>query len=98
MASAKSTLAIRGNSSVLVINGHVEGIAAHHTKHLTVGKQGRVMGQVNASTVTVLGQVIGEIRSDGYVLLAKGADVEGTIFCARVLVEDGARFNGKIDS
>ena len=32
------------------------------------------------------------------VSLAKGAYVEGNIFCARVLIEDGARFKGKIDT
>jgi cytoskeletal protein CcmA (bactofilin family) len=64
--------------------------------HLTVGKRGRVNGQVHASYITVLGQVFGEIRSDGIVSLAKGANVEGGIFCARVLIEDGARFKGQI--
>ncbi len=97
MAVIKPTLAIKGNLSALVIDGHIEGIIAHHKKHLTVGKQGRVKGQVHASSVTVLGQVIGEIRSDGIVSLAKGADVEGNIFCARALIEDGASFRGKID-
>ena len=97
MAVAKPTLAIKGNSLALVIDGHVEGIFAHHKKHLTVGKQGRVKGQVHASSVTVLGQVIGEIRSDGIVSLAKGADVEGNIFGARVLIDDGARFMGQVN-
>jgi cytoskeletal protein CcmA (bactofilin family) len=94
---ARRTLAIKGNSSALVIDAHVEGIAAHHTKHLTVGKHGRVKGQVSASSVTVLGQFVGEIRSDGFVSLAKGANVEGNIICARVLIEEGARFLGKIE-
>lgn len=97
MAVIKPTLAIKGNLSALVIDGHIEGIIAHHKKHLTVGKQGRVKGLVYANSVTVLGQVIGDIRSDGIVSLAKGADVEGNIFCARALIEDGASFRGKID-
>lgn len=98
MAVIKPTLAVKGNLSSLVIDGHIEVIIAYHTKHLTVGKQGRVKGQVRASSVTVLGQVIGDIRSDGIVSLAKGADVEGNIFCARALIEDGASFRGKIDT
>ena len=97
MAVAKPTLAITGNSLGLVIDGHVEGIIAQHKKRLTVGKQGRVKGQVHASSVTVLGQVNGEIRSDGIVTLARGADVEGNIFCARVFIEDGARFKGQVN-
>ncbi len=91
------TLVIKGDLSALVIDGHIEGIIAHHKKHLTVGKQGRVKADIHASSVNVLGQLIGNIRSDGIVSLANGADVEGNIFCARIVMEDGARFKGKID-
>ena len=96
MALINPALAIKGNLSSLVIDGHLEGIIAHHKKHLTVGKQGRVKGQVHASSVTVLGQVIGDIQSDGIVVLARGADVQGNISCLRALIEDGASFRGKI--
>jgi len=97
VAVFKPTLAIKGNLASLVIDGHLQGIIAHHKKHLTVGKHGRVKGQVHANSVTVLGQVIGDIRSDGIVSLAKGADVEGNIFCVRARIEDGASFRGRID-
>ena len=60
MALGKPTLAIRGDSLELIVDGQLEGIIAHHDKHLTVGKHGRVHGQVEANTVTVLGQVFGE--------------------------------------
>lgn len=97
MRVAKPTLAIKGDALALVIVGPVEGIIAHHEKHLTVGKQGRVRGQIHASSVTVVGHVIGDVRSDGVVSLANGAYVEGNIFGARVLIEDGARFKGQVD-
>ena len=45
----------------------------------------------------VLGKLVGDIHSDGTVSLAKGCDVEGDIYCGRVVLEDGARFNGEID-
>ncbi len=91
------TLAIKGDLSALVIEGHIEGTIAHHKKHLTVGKQGRVKADIHANTVIVLGQLIGDIHSEGMVSLAKGADVEGDIFCSRIAMEEGARFKGKID-
>jgi cytoskeletal protein CcmA (bactofilin family) len=65
--------------------------------NLTVGKQGRVKADIDATSVIIEGQLVGDIRSDGIVSLAKGADVEGDIFCARVVIEDGARYKGKID-
>ena len=94
------TLVFKGELSAdedLIIEGHIEGTIAHHKKHLTVGKQGRVKADIHASSVIVLGQLIGDIHSEGMVSLAKGANVIGNIFCSRIVMEDGARFKGKID-
>lgn len=94
------TLVIRGELSAdedLVIDGTIEGTIAHHKKNLTIGKQGRVTADIHASSVLVEGELNGDIHSDGLVSLAKGATVNGNVFCARLVMEDGARFNGKID-
>ena len=82
---------------IVLILMHIEGTIAHHDKHLTVGKQGRVKADIHASSVIVLGQLIGDIHSEGTVSLAKTANVIGDIFCRRIVMEDGARFKGKID-
>ena len=95
-----STLVIKGELSAdedLFIEGHIEGTIAHHKKHLTVGKQGRVVADIHANSVIVEGQLVGDIHSEGLVSLAKGADVRGNIYCGRIVMEDGARFKGKID-
>ena len=94
------TLVIKGELSAeadLFIEGRVEGTIAHHKKHLTVGKQGRVKADIDATSVFIEGQLVGDIRSDGTVTLAKGANVEGNIFCANIIMEEGARFVGKLD-
>ena len=94
------TLVIKGELSAdedLVIEGQIEGTIAHHKKHLTVGEQGRVKGDIHAHSVIVLGQLLGDIHSEGMVSLAKGADVKGNITCVRIAVEDGARWKGRID-
>ena len=94
-----STLVIKGELSAaedLIIEGQIEGTIAHHKRHLTVGAKGRVRADIHASSVIVLGQLVGDIHSDGMVSLAKGADVKGNIFCARLVVEDGAKFIGNI--
>jgi len=94
------TMVFKGELSAdedLIIEGHIEGTITHHKKHLTVGKQGRVHADINASAVIVLGELVGDIRSDGMVSLAKSARVKGNIYCARIVMEDGARFKGKID-
>jgi cytoskeletal protein CcmA (bactofilin family) len=94
------TLVFKGELSAdedLVIEGHIEGTIAHHKKHLTIGKQGRVRADIHASSVIVEGQLVGDIHSEGIVSLANGADVKGNINCSRIVMEDGARFKGKID-
>ncbi len=94
------TLVFKGELSAdedLIIEGHIEGTIAHHRKNLTVGKQGRVKADIHASSVIIEGQLVGDIHSDGVVSLAKGADVKGDIFCAHIVMQDGARFAGKID-
>jgi cytoskeletal protein CcmA (bactofilin family) len=95
-----SSLVFKGEFSAdedLIIEGQIEGSIAHHKKHLTIGKQGRVKADIHAASVIVLGKLVGDIHSDGTVSLAKGCDVEGNIYCARVVLEDGARFKGEID-
>jgi cytoskeletal protein CcmA (bactofilin family) len=94
------TVVFRGELSAdedLIIEGHIEGTIAHHKKHLTVGRQGRIKADIHASSVIVLGQVVGDIHSEGMVSLAKGSEVTGDISCGRIAMEDGARFKGKID-
>lgn len=94
------TLVFKGELSAdedLVIEGHIEGTIAHHKKHLTVGKQGRVKADIHASSVIVEGRLVGDIHSEGIVSLASGADVSGNIYCGRIVMEDGARFKGRID-
>ena len=94
------TLVFKGELSAdedLVIEGHIEGTIVHHKKHLTIGKQGRVKADIHASSVIIEGELIGDIHSEGIVSLAEGADVRGNIECGRIVMQDGARFKGKID-
>lgn len=94
------TLVIRGELSAdedLVIEGRIEGTIAHHKKNLTIGKQGRVTADIHANSVVVEGELNGDIHGDGLVSLAKDSTVNGNVFCTRLVMEDGAQFNGKIE-
>lgn len=93
------TLVFKGELSAdedLVIEGTIEGTIAHHKKNLTIGAKGRVSADIHASSVIVEGQLDGDIHSDGLVSLAKGSIVNGDIDCARLVLQDGACFNGKV--
>lgn len=94
------TLVFKGELSAdedLIIEGTIEGTIAHHKKNLTIGAKGRVAANIHASSVLVEGQLDGDIHSDGLVSLAKGATVNGNIYCARLVLQDGSRFNGKVE-
>ena len=94
------TLVFKGELSAdedLIIEGTIEGTIAHHKKNLTIGARGRVSADIHASSVLVEGQLDGDIHSDGMVSLAKGATVNGDIYCVRLVLQDGARFNGKVE-
>ncbi|MGI9247668.1 MAG: bactofilin family protein [Woeseiaceae bacterium] len=94
------TLVFRGELSAdedLVIEGTIEGTIAHHKKNLTIGTKGRVTADIHASSVIVEGELNGDIHSDGLVSLANTAMVSGNIYCACIVMQEGAQFNGKID-
>jgi cytoskeletal protein CcmA (bactofilin family) len=94
------TLVIKGELSAdedLVIEGQIEGTIAHHKKNLTIGKEGRVKADIHASSVLVEGHLVGDIHSEGVVSLAKSASVKGNIHCGRIVMQDGARFSGRIE-
>jgi cytoskeletal protein CcmA (bactofilin family) len=94
------TLVFKGELSAdedLVIQGTIEGTIAHHKKNLTVGKEGRVKADIHAASVAIEGHVEGDIHGDDFVELARTAVVSGNIFCARIKMADGAKFNGSVE-
>ena len=94
------TLVFKGELSAdedLVIQGTIEGTIAHHQKNLTIGKQGRVTADIHASSVIVEGELKGDIHGGGLVSIAKGATVTGNVYCDRLVLQDGACFNGRVE-
>ena len=94
-----ASLTFRGELSAdeeIIIQGTVEGTIAHHKKNITVGKQGRVFALIHANSVTIEGRVDGDIHGDEFVVMTDGSEVNGNIYCPRIRMEDGAKFNGTI--
>jgi cytoskeletal protein CcmA (bactofilin family) len=82
----------------LVIRGQLECSMAHHEEFLTVGRDARVTGSLQANSVTVFGHLTGNIYSEGKVFLSRGSEVNGNIHCPRIVIEEGAKFAGKINT
>lgn len=84
-------------SEDLYLDGEVEGRIELRGHALTVGPNGRVRANIQASQAIVHGKVEGNIVAAERVDLKKSASVTGDIATARIIVEDGAFFKGGID-
>lgn len=59
-----------------------------------VAQEGVVEGEVRASNLDVAGRIEGKIEVSERVVLKSSADVEGDIRTARLVIEEGAVFDG----
>jgi cytoskeletal protein CcmA (bactofilin family) len=87
---------ISGEGSLLV-EGAVEGDVTV-TGDLVVGDAARLASNVDASTVTVRGELEGDIRARGVVRVEAGGRVRGDVSGEALALEDGAEFVGRIDA
>ena len=91
---------IRGEvkgSEDLMIDGHVEGTITLTDSRLTVGPTARVDADVSARDVVILGVLNGNVTASMRVDLRKGANLTGDIRAARLSIEEGSIFSGKVD-
>lgn len=91
--SIKGTLTGGGD---LVIEGRVEGTIAMRN-HLTIEATGRVQAEVRAEELTVNGEASGTLEAGTRVSIRATAKVSGEVRAPRVVIEDGAVFNGTIE-
>lgn len=80
----------------LIIEGIVDGRVEHEGDKMTVGKQGRVNGTVYARVVEVRGLIDGDVHAEELVRLYSSAVITGTVHCGRIVMDDGATFNGNM--
>ena len=65
--------------------------------HLTVLESGQITADIATSSLEVHGRVSGNIEADDLVSLSSAANVVADIRAPRVVIEDGARFKGRIE-
>src|SRR5262245_36087760 len=87
---------LTGNED-LTIEGKVEGKVFLKDHNLTVGANGKIIAEIQAKTVMVLGEVTGNITADDKVEVAATGTMRGDIQAPRVVLADGAKFKGAID-
>lgn len=87
---------LSGNED-LTIEGRVDGKILLDGHIVTIGQSGRVMAEVQATSVIVGGELKGNINAEQKVEVAATGTVLGNIRAPRVSLADGARFKGSID-
>ena len=81
----------------LQIDGKVEGSVVLNGQRLTVGRTGQLNSEVWARDLVVYGKLTGNIHATDRVEIKKDGSVTGDITTARISVEDGAYFKGRIE-
>ncbi|QEE29792.1 polymer-forming cytoskeletal protein [Terriglobus albidus] len=94
------SLVIRGEvsgSEDLYVDGSIEGTVTLAAGRLTVGPNARLTADVQAPEVAVMGELNGNLRSEGKVELRDKSTMRGDILAIRLAVEEGAVLRGHVD-
>jgi len=94
------SLTIRGQvtgSEALQIDGKVEGPISLSGHELTVGPNAQLNSEIDAGAVVVYGKVVGNVQAQSRVDIKREGSVIGDISTARISIEDGAHFKGRIE-
>lgn len=93
------TLRFKGDLSAqedFVLQGRIEG-SIRQAQRIVIASEGAVVGTIYARAVVVDGTVQGDLHGLESVTIHKTGRVMGNIFAPRVVLIDGAFFNGRID-
>jgi len=91
--SIRGTIISRGD---VYLNGEVEGKVEAVNSTVTVGPNAKVIANVEAKKVVVVGNVDGNIKATEVVELQRTGAITGDLITARIAIEDGAYFKGSV--
>jgi cytoskeletal protein CcmA (bactofilin family) len=95
-----SSLQIKGEitgSEDLQIDGFVEGPIVLDGHELIIGSEAQLNSEIHAGEVVVYGKLVGNVHARGRVEITKDGSITGDLACARISIEDGAHFKGRIE-
>jgi len=92
-AHFNGTMMVRGS---LRVEGEVEG-NINEAQTVIVGRGGSVQGDVRAARVVVGGAIVGDVFATEQLELIAGGRIVGTIRTKKLLIEEGAVFEGHCD-
>ena len=82
------------SSGNIRIDGEIQG-DIFSKGNITIGEDAKVDGQINANVITVGGKVSGIIKAKDKMILNSKGYLNGDIFTKNLVIEEGAKFDGK---
>jgi len=80
----------------LLLDCSVEGTVRLPGRRLTVGANAKIVANIVAGEVIVLGNVKGNVTATDRIEVKKDGSVAGELTTSRIMIEDGAYFKGTI--
>lgn len=80
----------------LSVHGAIEGEIVLDAP-LNIEEDGRVVADVDAENVVIRGELEGEVVARQAVELVEGCTVTGNLRAPRIIIQEGARFQGNVD-
>lgn len=82
----------------LTVNGQLEGAVSLSGHTVTVGREGRVLGDIRARVIRIEGRVQGNLQGEELVFLGPSGVVHGDLTTVRVSMEEGCFFRGQVQA
>lgn len=95
-----ASLQIKGHitgTEDLQIDGRVDGPISLRGHELIVGSTAQLNSEIHSGEAIVYGKVVGNLHASDRVDIKKNGSVIGDISTARISIEDGAHFKGRIE-
>ena len=81
-------------SGSIRVDGEIQGDIISQS-NVTIGENAQVNGKINASVIDIGGKVSGSVSAKEKLVLESKANLKGDIFTKILVVEAGAKFDGK---
>ncbi len=82
------------SSGNIRVDGEIQGDIFSES-NITIGEGAKVNGQINATVITIGGKVSGIVRAKDNLILNSKSNLKGDIFTKNLVIEEGAKFDGK---
>ncbi len=85
------------SSGDIRIDGEIQGDIFSES-NITIGEGAKVNGQINANVITIGGKISGIVRAKDKLILDSKSNLKGDIFTKNLVIDEGAKFDGKCNT